>query len=138
MQDRGQFEQWVDVIGRRRLLRELAVNRSTLARWIAGGRRIPGAVYALARLWAEGRLPDMGPAWAGWRFADGALTDPAGRRFDPGEIAALPYQRLAFDALQAHCARLEAQLIEAVRRQPRETANDAYSWPADVRARAYK
>lgn len=136
--DRDTVAQWIDTIGREIVLRELGIHRSTLARWINGSRRPPRAAALLLRLWASGRLPGMGADWIGFRFRGDRLYLPDSRVFYTArEIDGWHYQRAALDALQAKCARLEAQLIAEVQRAPNGSANDRYTSAQDPRARAF-
>lgn len=133
-----QFDLWVDMIGAEKVRRELRIHRSTLARWQSGAQVPPVAVVALLRVWAVGLLPGVSDEWYGFRIEGDRLYLPdGGGWYRVREILSWQYQRQANEALQRHCRRLERQLIAAVRAAPRETANDAYATPGDVRSRAF-
>lgn len=66
----------------------LDVHPRTLDRWCAGTSRVPGHVWTLLEIFANGRLPHAGPAWRDWRFADGLLIDSWGRAHTPETILA--------------------------------------------------
>lgn len=131
------LDQWVDAIGPARIVRELKIHRSTLARWRSGARRAPGPVRALLRLWAEGRLPGMGSDWYGFRFEGDALVAANGARYTARQIMGWCYQVAALEAMQAKCRTLEARLVAAIKDQPRETANDRFAHAQDARSRAF-
>ena len=52
----------------------------------------PAAVKNLLRIAVGGELPH-GAAWAGWRFHDGKLFDPAGQWHTPSSIEAWHWTR---------------------------------------------
>jgi len=62
------------------------VNRSTWSRWLRGQSKVPHAVIVLMKIITGGELPQGGDAWAGWKFKNGKLYDPAGQWHTPGTI----------------------------------------------------
>ncbi len=136
--DVGEVAALVDQIGRRQVVEALGIHRATLARWLAGERRPPEYLIPVLRFWASGRLPGMGAEWSGWRMAGGALVDPGGRQWRPADLAAAWAVEQALQAMQAHCRRIEAQLIAEVARQAPDTANDRFANLADVRQKAFR
>lgn len=88
---RRDLQRLVDLIGQRRVERELDVHRTTVARWLAGRVAIPGAQHLAVR-GLLGDLPGTAGAWAGWRFHDGELLSPAGDRYTAGEVLSLRLQ----------------------------------------------
>ena len=62
------------------------VNRATWSRWLRGHSQVPQAVTVLLKILTGGELPQGGDAWAGWKFHDGKLFDPAGQWHTPGTI----------------------------------------------------
>jgi hypothetical protein len=55
--------------------RALGVSRRTWRRWQEGKARIPRAVVLLARLFVNGDLGALDPAWQGWILRRGKLWD---------------------------------------------------------------
>lgn len=64
----------------------IGVNRATWSRWLRGHSHVPQAVTVLLRILQGGELPQGGDAWAGWKFHEGKLFDPAGQWHTPGTI----------------------------------------------------
>lgn len=64
----------------------VGVNRSTWLRWLGGKSRVPLAVLNLMKILRGGELPQGGAEWAGWKFHQGKLYDPAGQWHTPGTI----------------------------------------------------
>lgn len=85
---RRDLKRLIDLIGQRAVERELNVHRTTVARWLAGTVRIPGA-QRIAVQGLLGNLPGSGTAWTGWRFYNGDLLSPAGDRYTAGEVLSL-------------------------------------------------
>lgn len=85
---RRDLRRLIDLIGQRAVERELDVHRTTVARWLAGAVRIPGAQW-LAIRGLLGDAPGTAGAWTGWRFHDGELLAPGGDRFQPGHVLSL-------------------------------------------------
>ena len=79
--------QAVELLGEKRLERELNVHRTTIARWRKGEVRIPGKAHQVIRM-LLGDMPGTEGKWTGWRFHDGDLVSPEGARRAPGSARA--------------------------------------------------
>ena len=106
----------IELIGQRRVERELNVHRTTVARWLSGRVRIPG-VQHLGIRGLLGDLPGTAGKWTGWRFHDGQLLSPAGEAFRSGDVLSLVLlrqqltaQRREIDALRVKLAIAEQGL----------------------------
>ena len=64
----------------------IGVNRATWSRWLRGHSQVPQAVTVLLKILTGGELPQGGKEWAGWRFHEGKLYDPAGQWHTPASI----------------------------------------------------
>lgn len=99
----------IDAIGQRSVERHLNVHRTTVARWLSGRVRIPGAQsQALRHL--LGDLPGTDGAWHGWRFQSGFLHSPANDTYEPGEILAIRLQQQRVRELDRELLRLQARI----------------------------
>lgn len=121
----------VELVGQRRVERELNVHRTTVRRWLEGSVRIPGAQHLGIR-YLLGDLPGTAGQWKGWRFHDGLLLSPAGDAFAPGQVLSLVLLRQQLTAQQAELAELKVRLAiaEEAERRHAGAANE------DLRARA--
>lgn len=126
---RRDLRQLIELIGQRRVERELNVHRTTIERWLRGIVRIPGAQHQAIRM-LLGDLPGTRGKWTGWRFHDGELLSPGGDRYEPGHILSLVLlrqqltaQRLEIEALQVRLAIAE-QAVENLA----PAANDSRAW----------
>ena len=77
------------------------VNRATWSRWLRGQTRIPLAVVTLLRILTGGELPQGGKEWAGWRFHEGKLYDPAGQWHTPASIQGWHWTKQELQGLRA-------------------------------------
>ena len=68
-------------------------SRATWSRWMRGRSRVPTATLNLLRILISGELPQGGATWAGWRFQNGRLFDPAGQWHTPASIEAWHWTR---------------------------------------------
>ena len=123
----------IELIGQRRVERELNVHRTTIARWLDGTVRMPGAQWLGVRS-LLGHLPGTAGRWDGWRFHDGRLLSPAGEAFTAGDVISLILlrQQLAAQRQQLAAQRQELEALRvrlAIAEQAVETlapsANDA-------------
>lgn len=115
------------------------VHRTTVLRWLDGSVQIPAAAYAMLRFHAEGVPPGCGDAWRGFSWSGDTLTTPDGRTtLTAHEIAGRTYQDNYTRALEDRLAKLEQQLQDMTRRIDWGSANDPYTNPADIRARAFQ
>ncbi len=121
----------IELIGQRRVERELNVHRTTVQRWLSGQTQIPGA-QTLAVRGLLGDLPGTAGRWTGWRFHDGRLLSPAGEAFTAGEVLSLILLRQQLTAQRHELERLKARLAvaEEAERRHAGAANE------DLRARA--
>jgi hypothetical protein len=101
----------IELIGERRLERELNVHRTTIRRWLAGTVQIPGAQH-LAIKGLLGDLPGTCGKWTGWRFHDGLLYSPAGDHYRPGEVLAICLNRQIYNELAREVRAMKLQLAE--------------------------
>lgn len=120
---RRDLRRLIELIGQRRVERELNVHRTTVRRWLGGTVGIPGA-QALAVRTLLGDLPGTAGAWHGWRFHDGALLSPAGEAFKPGDVLSLVLLRQQLTAQRREIEHLRARLAVAEAAAP-QAANDA-------------
>jgi hypothetical protein len=117
------LKELVDLIGERRVERELNVHRTTIRRWLSGQIRIPGAQH-LAIRGLLGDLPGTAGKWSGWRFHDGELYAPGGDRFSAGQVLSLIFLRQQLSAQAQEVEKLKQRLQVAEAAQP-QAANDA-------------
>lgn len=119
----------IELIGQRRVERELNVHRTTVVRWLQGSVRLPGAQVLAVRA-LLGDLPGTGGKWSGWRFQDGRLLSPAGEAFTAGDILSLILLRQQLTAQRQELDALRVRL--AVAEQAVETlapaANEGRRW----------
>ena len=103
----------IELIGQRRLERELNVHRTTVQRWLLGHVQIPGAQHLAVR-GLLGDLPGTTGRWSGWRFHDGLLLSPAGDAFSAGQVMAIGLQRQRIAQLERDllAARARVALLE--------------------------
>jgi hypothetical protein len=113
------LRQLIELIGPRRVERELNVHRTTLKRWLEGTVKIPGAQH-LAIRGLLGDLPGTCGKWSGWRFHDGELYSPGGDRFSAGQVLSLVFlrqqlsaQRRELEALKIRVAVAESAQVQA-------------------------
>lgn len=109
----------IELVGQRRVERELNVHRTTVQRWLNGTVRVPGDRHQVIRM-LLGDLPGTAGKWQGWRFHDGQLVAPGGDSFRAGDVLSLIFlrqqltaQRREIDALKVRCAVLEQGLQTA-------------------------
>lgn len=117
-QPRHDLKRLIELVGQRRVERELNVHRTTVRRWLDGSVRIPGAQH-LGLRYLLGDLPGTAGKWTGWRFHDGLLLSPAGDAFSAGQVLSLVLLRQQLAAQQAELERLKVRLAiseEAERR----------------------
>jgi hypothetical protein len=119
----------IELIGERRVLRELNVHRTTIRRWLSGRVQIPGHQHQVIRL-LLGDLPGTCGKWTGWRFHDGALCSPGGDTYRPGDVLSLVILRQQLTAQRRELEALKIRL--AIAEQAVETlapaANDSRAW----------
>ena len=120
------LRQLIELIGQRRVERELNVHRTTIKRWLAGTVTIPGKAHQVIKM-LLGDLPGTAGKWTGWRFHDGQLLSPAGEGFSAGDVLSLILLRQQLTAQRHEIEALRVRL--AVAEQAVETlapsANDA-------------
>jgi predicted transcriptional regulator len=102
----------VELIGERRIERELNVHRTTIRRWLSGQIKIPGAQHIAIKA-LLGDLPGTANQWTGWRFHDGLLYSPAGDRYRSGEVLAIGLNRQIYNELAREVRDLKAKLQTA-------------------------
>ena len=123
------LRQLIELVGQRRVERELNVHRTTVRRWLRGEVQIPGHQHQVIRM-LLGDLPGTCGKWSGWRFHDGELLAPGGDRFAPGQILSLVLLRQQLTAQRREIEELKVKLAiaqEAVERLA-PAANDARAW----------
>jgi hypothetical protein len=116
----------IELIGERRVLRELNVHRTTIRRWLKGEVQIPGHQHQVIKL-LLGDLPGTCGKWTGWRFHDGALCSPGGDTYRPGDVLSLVILRQQLTAQRRELEALKIRLAiaeDAVERLA-PAANDA-------------
>lgn len=118
----------IELIGQRRVERELNVHRTTVKRWLLGQVRIPGAQH-LAIKGLLGDLPGTVGRWTGWRFEAGGLVSPGGDTFTAGDVLSLGLLRQQLAQQRREILELRAK-VKAL-----ETSVDALS-PAANDSRA--
>jgi hypothetical protein len=125
------LRQLIELVGQRRVERELNVHRTTIKRWLAGTVQIPGAQH-LAIRGLLGDLPGTCGKWNGWRFHDGELIAPGGEHFRSGDVLSLVLLRQQLSAQQRELERLKIRMAiaEEAERRHSGAANE------DIRARA--
>lgn len=102
----------LELVGARRVERELNVHRTTVKRWLEGTVKIPGAQHQAIR-GLLGDLPGTAGQWTGGRFHDGLLLSPAGDAFSAGQVLSLVLLRQQLNAQQAELAELKVRLATA-------------------------
>jgi hypothetical protein len=125
------LRQLIELIGQRRVERELNVHRTTVKRWLTGQVRIPGHQH-LAIRGLLGDLPGTCGRWTGWRFHEGELLSPGGDRYRPGDVLALVLlrQQLAAQGREIQTLKVRLAIAEEAERRHAGAANE------DLRARA--
>lgn len=113
----------IELIGQRRVERELNVHRTTVRRWALGETAIPGAQRLAIRA-LLGDHPGTAGAWTGWRFHDGKLLSPAGEAFSAGDILALILLRQQLTAQRRELDTLRAR-VRVLEHLTQESANEA-------------
>lgn len=99
----------LELIGHRRVERELNVHRTTIARYLAGQVVIPGSRQIAIRS-LLGDLPGTAGKWTGWRFHDGLLLSPAGDQYQPGEVMAIGLNRQRIQQLERDLVAAKARI----------------------------
>lgn len=119
----------IELIGERRVLRELNIHRTTVRRWLKGEVQIPGHQHQVIKL-LLGDLPGTCGQWTGWRFHDGLLLSPGGERYRAGDVLALGLLRQQLTAQRREIEDLRVRL--AIAEEAVETlvpaANDSRRW----------
>lgn len=129
---RHHWTDYVTLLGRDCIERELDIHRTTLCRWLDGTVKIPTP----ARLMIEmlgGNLPGTQGEWEGWRFYKGELCSPEGYTFHSGDLYAIRYERAQIASLQQALKEAEAK-IAALSVDPfvrEKAANDAADFIPD-------
>lgn len=111
-QPRQDLARLIELIGQRRVERELNVHRTTVKRWLEGTVKIPGAQHQAIR-GLLGDLPGTAGQWTGWRFHDGRLLSPAGDAFSAGQVLSLILLRQQLATQQREIAELKVRLAIA-------------------------
>lgn len=112
----------IELIGSRRVERELNVHRTTVARWMSGRVHVPGAVHQAVRL-LLGDHPGTLGKWHGWRFHGGLLLSPAGDAFTAGQVMAIGLQRQRISQLERDLLKARARVLLLEQSYP-QAAND--------------
>ena len=112
----------IELIGQRRVERELNVHRTTVRRWLAGTTAMPGAQHLAVRQ-LLGDLPGTVGRWAGWRFSDGLLLSPGGEQFTAGQVMAIGLQRQRIAQLERDLLKARARVALLEQAYP-QAAND--------------
>lgn len=120
-------------VGEARALAVLAINRTTLGRWLAGSVKVPHAAALVLRQLAEGIPPEGTDAWQGFSWEGDALVTPTGERLTARELDGLHWTRQHTRALVRRVAELES-VVESLRRVG-DSANDAIGAPVRAGAR---
>jgi len=124
-----QLRQLLELIGQKRVERELNVHRTTVKRWLKGEVTIPGHQHLAIKL-LLGDLPGTAGAWTGWRFHDGFFVSPGGDTYRPGDSLALVILRQQLTAQRREIEALKIRL--AVAEEAVETlapaAHEARAW----------
>jgi len=102
----------IELIGERRVLRELNVHRTTIRRWLKGEVQIPGHQHQVIKL-LLGDLPGTEGQWAGWSFFQGELVAPNGQAFRAGEVMSIGLNRQRIAALEQELYALKIRLAIA-------------------------
>lgn len=128
---RRDLRRLIELIGQRRVERELSVHRTTVQRWLDGRVRIPGSQLLAIRA-LLGDHPGTAGKWHSWRFHDGHLLSPAGDAYTAGDVMAIGLNRQRIAWLEREVARLRARLaiVEEDARRHTGAANE------DLRVRA--
>lgn len=117
------LKELIDLIGQRRVERELNVHRTTIDRWLDGKVQIPGCQHLAIRM-LLGDLPGTCGKWSGWGFRDGKLYSPGGDAFDAGQVLSLVLLRQQLSTQRREIMKLRAQLAVAESCAP-QAANEA-------------
>jgi len=112
----------IELIGPRRVERELNVHRTTVRRWALGETGIPGAQRLAIRA-LLGDHPGTAGQWTGWRFHDGLLMSPAGDAFTSGQVMAIGLQRQRISQLERDLLAAKARVALLEQAYP-QAAND--------------
>lgn len=107
----------IELIGQRRVERQLNVHRTTIGRWLSGAVRLPGAQVLAVRA-LLGDLPGTDRAWSGWRFVRGKLQSPGGEAFTAGDVLSLIILRQQLAAQRREIEQLKVCLAIAEAAQP--------------------
>lgn len=119
-QPRQDLSRLLELIGQRRVERELNVHRTTIRRWLDGQVNIPGAQHQAIRH-LLGDLPGTAGKWTGWRFDAGVLLSPAGDRFTAGQVLSLVLLRQQLASRDREVAELKVRLAIAEEAERRHT-----------------
>lgn len=119
----------IELIGQRRVERELNVHRTTIGRWLEGTVRIPGAQH-LAIRGLLGDMPGTVGKWNGWRFHDGELLSPGGDHYRPGDVLSLIIlrQQLTAQRREIESLRIKLAIAEQAVERMAPAANDTRAW----------
>lgn len=112
----------IELIGSRRVERELNVHRTTIARWLSGVVDLPGAQHLAVR-GLLGDLPGTAGKWTDWRFHDGLLLSPAGDAFTAGDVMAIGLNRQRIQQLERDLLEARARVLLLERGYP-QAANE--------------
>lgn len=119
----------IELIGERRVLRELNIHRTTVRRWLKGEVQIPGHQHQAIKM-LLGDLPGTCGQWTGWRFHDGFFVSPGGETYRAGDVLALGLLRQQLTAQRREIEDLRVRL--AIAEEAVETlvpaANDSRRW----------
>lgn len=119
------LRQLLELIGERRVLRELNVHRTTVRRWLKGEVQIPGHQHQVIRM-LLGDLPGTAGKWTGWRFHDGLLLSPGGDTYRPGDVLALVLlrQQLTAQRRELDALKIRLAIAEEAERRHAGAANE--------------
>jgi hypothetical protein len=119
----------IELIGQKRVERELNVHRTTIKRWLKGEVTIPGHQHQVIRM-LLGDLPGTCGKWNGWRFHDGVFVSPGGDTYRPGDILALVIlrQQLTAQRREIEDLRVKLAIAENAIEHLAPAANEARAW----------
>jgi hypothetical protein len=102
----------IELIGQKRVERELNVHRTTVRRWLAGAVKIPGHQHQVIKM-LLGDLPGTCGQWTGWRFHDGLFVSPGGESYRAGDVLSLIILRQQLTAQRREIEALKIRLAVA-------------------------